>query len=72
MAVSNDGTLLVTISHDQSVKVFDVLNFDMMLMLQRPFVPSCAEWVYRVRPRPYLCGIFISITHTNPFSLNLK
>lgn len=51
MAVSNDGTLLVTISHDQSVKVFDVLNFDMMLMLKLPFVPSCAEWVYRVRPK---------------------
>ena len=49
MAVSNDGTLLVTISHDQSVKVFDVLNFDMMLMLVLPFVPSCADWVYRVR-----------------------
>ena len=51
MAVSNDGTLLVTISHDQSVKVFDVLNFDMMLMLKLPFVPSCAEWVYRVRTK---------------------
>lgn len=49
MAVSNDGTLLVTISHDMSVKVFDVLNFDMMLMLVLPFVPSCVEWVYRVR-----------------------
>lgn len=49
MAVSNDGTLLVTISHDQSVKVFDVLNFDMMMMLKLPFVPSCAEWVFRVR-----------------------
>ena len=49
MAVSNDGTLLVTFSHDQSVKIFDIVNFDMMHMLQLPFVPAAAEWVYRVR-----------------------
>ncbi len=49
MAVSNDGTLLVTFSHDQSMKIFDVVNFDMMHMLQLPFVPAAAEWVYRVR-----------------------
>ncbi len=49
MAVSNDGTLLVTFSSDQSMKIFDVVNFDMMHMLQLPFVPAAAEWVYRVR-----------------------
>ena len=47
--MSNDGTLLVTFSHDQSMKIFDVINFDMMHMLQLPFVPAAAEWVYRVR-----------------------
>ena len=46
--MSNDGTLLVTISHDQSMKIFDVVNFDMMQMMQLPFVPAAAEWVYRV------------------------
>ena len=50
--MSNDGTLLVTISHDQSMKVFDVVNFDMMHMVQLPFVPAVAEWVYRVSCRP--------------------
>jgi hypothetical protein len=49
MAVSNDGTLLVTISHDKSVKIFDVVNFDMMSMLVLPFVPQTAEWIYKVR-----------------------
>ena len=49
--MSNDGTLLVTISHDQSMKIFDVVNFDMMHMLQLPFVPAAAEWVYRVSRR---------------------
>ena len=49
MAVSNDGSLLVTISRDHSVKVFDVAGFDMVLMLRLPFVPRTAEWIYRVR-----------------------
>jgi hypothetical protein len=49
MAVSNDGSLLVTISRDQSVKVFDVPGFDMVLMLKLPFVPKAAEWIFRVR-----------------------
>jgi hypothetical protein len=49
MAVSNDGALLVTISRDQSVKVFDVPGFDMVLMLKLPFVPAAAEWIFRVR-----------------------
>jgi peptidylprolyl isomerase domain and WD repeat-containing protein 1 len=47
MAVSNDGALLVTISRDQSVKVFDVPGFDMVLMLKLPFVPAAAEWIFR-------------------------
>lgn len=49
MAVSNDGSFLVTISRDQSVKVFDVAAFDMVLMLRLPFVPKAAEWIFRVR-----------------------
>ncbi len=48
MAVSNDGSFLVTISRDQSVKVFDVAAFDMVLMLRLPFVPKAAEWIFRV------------------------
>lgn len=51
MAVSNDGSLLVTISRDQSVKVFDVPGFDMVLMLKLPFVPAAAEWIFRVSPQ---------------------
>lgn len=55
MAVSNDSSLLVTISRDQSVKVFDVPAFDMVLMLKVPFVPKAAEWVFRVRCSEFCC-----------------
>ena len=53
--MSSDGTLLVSISNDKSIKVFDVANIDMMAMLRLPYVPACAEWVYRVRTHPG-CG----------------
>ena len=49
LAVSHDSTLLVSISHDKSVKVFDVASFDMMAMLRLPFVPACAEWISKAR-----------------------
>ena len=47
--MSHDSALLVSISHDKSVKVFDVASFDMMAMLRLPFVPACAEWISKAR-----------------------
>jgi hypothetical protein len=31
-----------------TMQVFDVLNFDLIVMLRLDFVPSCAEWIYKV------------------------
>ncbi|WOL18547.1 peptidyl-prolyl cis-trans isomerase CYP71 isoform X1 [Canna indica] len=47
LAVSIDGLLCCTISHDRSVKIYDVVNYDMMVMMRLPFVPGAVEWVYR-------------------------
>lgn len=47
MQVSVDGLLCCTISNDQSVKIYDVVNYDMMLMIHLPFIPGAAEWVYK-------------------------
>lgn len=49
LSVSRDGSLLVSISDDKSIKVFDIPNIDMMAMLRLTYVPSCAEWIFRVR-----------------------
>ncbi|KAK8960793.1 hypothetical protein KSP40_PGU012409 [Platanthera guangdongensis] len=46
-AVSVDGLFCCTISSDQSVKIYDVVNYDMMVMLRLPFVPGAIEWVYK-------------------------
>ncbi|CAO2840156.1 unnamed protein product [Amaranthus hypochondriacus] len=48
LAVSADGLLCCTISNDQSVKVYDVVNFDMMVMLRLPYIPGAVEWVYKL------------------------
>ncbi|XP_043701537.1 peptidyl-prolyl cis-trans isomerase CYP71 isoform X2 [Telopea speciosissima] len=47
MQVSVDGLLCCTISNDRSVKIYDVVNYDMMVMIRLPFVPGAIEWVYR-------------------------
>ncbi|XP_013137503.1 PREDICTED: peptidylprolyl isomerase domain and WD repeat-containing protein 1 [Papilio polytes] len=46
VAVNSTGTLLCTTSTEKTVKVFDVINFDMINMISIQFEPYCAEWVH--------------------------
>lgn len=47
MQVSADGLLCCTVSNDRAVKIYDVVNYDMMVMMRLPFVAGAVEWVYR-------------------------
>ncbi|KAF1886125.1 hypothetical protein Lal_00045354 [Lupinus albus] len=47
LSVSGDGLLCSTISDDRSVKVYDVVNFDMMVMIRLPYIAGAVEWVYK-------------------------
>eukprot|EP00249_Psilotum_nudum_P019322 c27193_g1_i1 orf=184-1833(+) len=47
LAVSADGLLCCTMSNDRSVKIYDVVNYDMMAMVQLSFVPGAVEWAYK-------------------------
>lgn len=47
LAVSVDGLLCCTISNDHAVKIYDVVNFDMMAMIRLPYIPGAVEWVYK-------------------------
>ena len=47
MVANSTGALLATVAQDKAVKVFDVINFDMINMIKLEFVPSCAVWVHR-------------------------
>uniref|UniRef100_A0A3Q3QHY1 peptidylprolyl isomerase n=1 Tax=Monopterus albus TaxID=43700 RepID=A0A3Q3QHY1_MONAL len=46
IAVSAEGALLCSVGDDQAMKVFDVVNFDMINMLKLGFQPGQCEWVY--------------------------
>ncbi|KAL9253822.1 Peptidyl-prolyl cis-trans isomerase CYP71-like protein [Drosera capensis] len=48
LSVSADGLLCCSISNDRSVKVYDVVNFDMMVMIRLSFVAGASEWVYKL------------------------
>uniref|UniRef100_A0A1J3HHU1 peptidylprolyl isomerase n=1 Tax=Noccaea caerulescens TaxID=107243 RepID=A0A1J3HHU1_NOCCA len=47
LAVSIDGLLCCTISNDHAVKIYDVVNYDMMAMIRLPYIPGAVEWVYK-------------------------
>ena len=40
LSVSADGLYCATIGADRSVKIYDVVNFDMTLMIRTQFVPN--------------------------------
>ncbi|GAB1604656.1 uncharacterized protein LOC115226510 [Argonauta hians] len=46
VAASSNGEYYCTISSDSTVKVFDVVNFDMINMLKLPIQPSCCCWLF--------------------------
>ena len=35
------------ISNDVFVKIYDVPNYDMMVMLKLPYIPGAVQWVYK-------------------------
>ena len=47
LSVSADGLYCATVGQDKSVKVYDVVNFDMTLMIKLPYMPTTCEFVYR-------------------------
>ncbi|KAJ1303356.1 hypothetical protein OPQ81_011550 [Rhizoctonia solani] len=44
---STDGTVVASVAEDGSVKVFDVINFDMINMIKLDYTPKAACWVHR-------------------------
>lgn len=46
IAVNANGTYLCTASSDKSIKIYDVINFDMINMIKLDFEPQCIEWIH--------------------------
>eukprot|EP01094_Clydonella_sp_ATCC50884_P027649 TRINITY_DN8036_c0_g1_i1.p1 TRINITY_DN8036_c0_g1~~TRINITY_DN8036_c0_g1_i1.p1 ORF type:complete len:677 (-),score=194.06 TRINITY_DN8036_c0_g1_i1:304-2169(-) len=45
-SLSADETLLATCARDNSLKVFDVINFDMINIINLDYTASCCEWIF--------------------------
>lgn len=41
------GSLLCSVSNDRSLKVFDIVNFDMINMIKLDFQPQCCDWIHK-------------------------
>ncbi|GJC92096.1 cyclophilin type peptidyl-prolyl cis-trans isomerase/CLD [Colletotrichum higginsianum] len=46
VSVSQDGRSFATAGTDETVKIFDVITFDLLAMLKLKFVPRCVCWVH--------------------------
>ncbi|KAK9408511.1 Peptidylprolyl isomerase domain and WD repeat-containing protein 1 [Crotalus adamanteus] len=46
IATSSEGALFCSVGDDKAMKVFDVVNFDMINMLKLGYHPGQCEWVY--------------------------
>ena len=44
-----NGTLLGTIALDKSLKIFDIINFDMINMIKLDFVPFACSFIHSDR-----------------------
>eukprot|EP00019_Armaparvus_languidus_P009056 CAMPEP_0168600600 /NCGR_PEP_ID=MMETSP0420-20121227/12881_1 /TAXON_ID=498008 /ORGANISM="Pessonella sp." /LENGTH=506 /DNA_ID=CAMNT_0008638723 /DNA_START=254 /DNA_END=1771 /DNA_ORIENTATION=+ len=47
LCVSKDGALLCSASADQTIKIYDVTNFDMINILKVDYAPETAEFIYQ-------------------------
>ncbi|XP_064625093.1 peptidylprolyl isomerase domain and WD repeat-containing protein 1-like [Lineus longissimus] len=43
---SPNGEYYCTVSEDKTLKVYDIVNFDMINMIKLGFVPSCCYWIF--------------------------
>lgn len=47
IAINYNGTLMATVcNQEKTVKIFDIVNFDMINMFKYPFSPKLATWVH--------------------------
>ncbi|KAG5878478.1 hypothetical protein JTB14_003165 [Gonioctena quinquepunctata] len=46
IACNSEGSLLCSASLDKSLKIFDIINFDMINMLKLDYIPGTVEWIH--------------------------
>ncbi|KAJ3087037.1 Peptidyl-prolyl cis-trans isomerase cyp15 [Quaeritorhiza haematococci] len=56
VAASYDGSFFATAGADKGLKIFDVVNFDMINMIKLPYLPGAICWMYQKGQAQALLG----------------
>lgn len=64
VSVSSDGKSFATAGADKSIKIFDVMTFDLLSMLNTEFTPKCVCWVHKRGASLPLLAISDEVNHT--------
>ncbi|EDW61558.2 uncharacterized protein Dvir_GJ20247 [Drosophila virilis] len=63
LTTNSSGTLLCSAATDQTAKVFDVVNFDMINIIRLGYTPLCSEWISS--PGDAVQGLAITDSESN-------
>jgi peptidylprolyl isomerase domain and WD repeat-containing protein 1 len=64
VSVSADGRSFATAGVDKSIKIFDVITFDLLSMLTVEFTPKCVCWVHKRGASLPLLAISDEVNHS--------
>ncbi|KAK7595234.1 hypothetical protein V9T40_001667 [Parthenolecanium corni] len=46
MVDNYNGSILASVATDKSMKIFDIINFDMINMIKLDYIPQCVCWIH--------------------------
>jgi peptidylprolyl isomerase domain and WD repeat-containing protein 1 len=64
VSVSSDGRSFATAGADKSIKIFDVMTFDLLSMLTIEFTPRCVCWIHKRGASLPLLAVSDEVNHT--------
>jgi len=64
VSVSQDGRSFASAGVDKTVKLFDVMTFDLLAVLQLDYMPRCVCWVHRKGSSLPLLAVSDDAEHT--------
>ncbi|CAL3962000.1 hypothetical protein PZA11_000711 [Diplocarpon coronariae] len=64
VSVSADGRSFATAGADKTVKIFDVITFDLLSMLSLEFMPKCICWIHKKGASLPILAVSDEVNHT--------
>ena len=64
VSVSADGRSFATAGSDKTIKIFDVITFDLLTMLSVEFTPKCVCWVHQRSASLPLLAVSDEVNHS--------